>query len=125
MGAETFRATAAPSQASQRHEYLDLRSDGASQIPPPPRLPIGRCSRAVRGDASEQPLPVTHSDMTMEPCLILNQSTVCAEDSSGNRSEEHTSELQSLMRISYAVFCLKKKKQTIHTEHNTTNSEYQ
>src|SRR3546814_11025686 len=29
----------------------------------------------------------------------------------GNRSEEHTSELQSLMRISYAVFCLKKKKQ--------------
>src|SRR3546814_6527895 len=29
-----------------------------------------------------------------------------------NRSEEHTSELQSLMRISYAVFCLKKKKQT-------------
>src|SRR3546814_8593240 len=31
------------------------------------------------------------------------------------RSEEHTSELQSLMRISYAVFCLKKKKKT-HTE---------
>src|SRR3546814_8501011 len=33
----------------------------------------------------------------------------------GNRSEEHTSELQSLMRISYAVFCLKKKKEkTVH-----------
>src|SRR3546814_3013014 len=30
--------------------------------------------------------------------------------STGGRSEEHTSELQSLMRISYAVFCLKKKK---------------
>src|SRR3546814_2290515 len=30
---------------------------------------------------------------------------------SGDRSEEHTSELQSLMRISYAVFCLKKKNQ--------------
>src|SRR3546814_7967559 len=30
----------------------------------------------------------------------------------GLRSEEHTSELQSLMRISYAVFCLKKKQQT-------------
>src|SRR3546814_3078027 len=30
----------------------------------------------------------------------------------GRRSEEHTSELQSLMRISYAVFCLKKKKHT-------------
>src|SRR3546814_6097212 len=32
---------------------------------------------------------------------------------SANRSEEHTSELQSLMRISYAVFCLKKNKQHI------------
>src|SRR3546814_4607332 len=36
------------------------------------------------------------------------------------RSEEHTSELQSLMRISYAVFCLKKKKNT-HTPHYTKN----
>src|SRR3546814_2227802 len=35
------------------------------------------------------------------------------------RSEEHTSELQSLMRISYADFCLKKKTQT-HTTTNTT-----
>src|SRR3546814_5833127 len=34
-----------------------------------------------------------------------------------NRSEEHTSELQSLMRISYAVFCLKKKKtENKHTD---------
>src|SRR3546814_4394317 len=32
------------------------------------------------------------------------------------RSEEHTSELQSLMRISYAVFCLKKKKHNKHKE---------
>src|SRR3546814_1567386 len=41
-----------------------------------------------------------------------------------NRSEEHTSELQSLMRISYAVFCLKKKnkKQTkTNTNHNHTH----
>src|SRR3546814_5485441 len=34
------------------------------------------------------------------------------------RSEEHTSELQSLMRISYAVFCLKKKKNTNRLSHN-------
>src|SRR3546814_10751906 len=34
------------------------------------------------------------------------------------RSEEHTSELQSLMRISYAVFCLKKKKQNTKTEYS-------
>src|SRR3546814_6758781 len=40
------------------------------------------------------------------------------------RSEEHTSELQSLMRISYAVFCLKKKKSNIkqrYTKNQTTN----
>src|SRR3546814_3849678 len=36
---------------------------------------------------------------------VLNEETM-----PGARSEEHTSELQSLMRISYAVFCLKKKK---------------
>src|SRR3546814_8288718 len=34
-----------------------------------------------------------------------------------DRSEEHTSELQSLMHISYAVFCLKKKKKTIPCKH--------
>src|SRR3546814_2953103 len=34
------------------------------------------------------------------------------------RSEEHTSELQSLMRISYAVFCLKKKKKTDNLDQN-------
>src|SRR3546814_8058605 len=37
------------------------------------------------------------------------------------RSEEHTSELQSLMRISYAVFCLKKKQMTHHQTHTTNN----
>src|SRR3546814_8137335 len=36
------------------------------------------------------------------------------------RSEEHTSELQSLMRISYAVFCLKKK---THTQHTNTHKQ--
>src|SRR3546814_8606119 len=39
-----------------------------------------------------------------------------------DRSEEHTSELQSLMRISYAVLCLKKKNNTIKLEHNTSKT---
>src|SRR3546814_5833394 len=43
-----------------------------------------------------------------------------AEKETVERSEEHTSELQSLMRISYAVFCLKKKNQT--TEYTTNNN---
>src|SRR3546814_6587236 len=45
--------------------------------------------------------------------------------SSSSRSEEHTSELQSLMRISYAVFCLKKKNQNtrIDPTHNINTPE--
>src|SRR3546814_1507746 len=42
------------------------------------------------------------ADFIVEPCFVA-------------RSEEHTSELPSLMRISYAVFCLKNKKQTSNT----------
>src|SRR3546814_6649698 len=41
------------------------------------------------------------------------------EQHTGRRSEEHTSELQSLMRISYAVFCLKKKKTSKYQEYHT------
>src|SRR3546814_4150608 len=40
--------------------------------------------------------------------------TICRAKSTAKRSEEHTSELQSLMRISYAVFCLKKKNKNLH-----------
>src|SRR3546814_9719930 len=40
------------------------------------------------------------------------------------RSEEHTSELQSLMRISYAVFCLKKKKKQTTNKHNLQNNTH-
>src|SRR3546814_3368826 len=40
------------------------------------------------------------------------------------RSEEHTSELQSLMRISYAVFCLKKKTETKKNTHARTKKEH-
>src|SRR3546814_2562604 len=52
--------------------------------------------------------------------VFLNRCTDATEmPSRPHRSEEHTSELQSLMRISYAVFCLKKKK--IHTHIITIN----
>src|SRR3546814_7387396 len=42
------------------------------------------------------------------------------EENARRRSEEHTSELQSLMRISYAVFCLKQKKTKTNTQHTIT-----
>src|SRR3546814_5475088 len=54
-------------------------------------------------------------------CLVLAISSKIGSSSCKLlRSEEHTSELQSLMRISYAVFCLKKKKHTSHKYTNTT-----
>src|SRR3546814_3923724 len=64
-----------------------------------------------------------------EALFLANQEGViafvdhrCAVDIGDARSEEHTSELQSLMRISYAVFCLKKKKtKTNKTEQIITN----
>src|SRR3546814_10656041 len=47
--------------------------------------------------------------------LLLLGSAVAFFGSFALKSEEHTSELQSLMRISYAVFCLKKKNSTLQT----------
>src|SRR3546814_7886292 len=58
--------------------------------------------------------------------------TAASNEAFDARSEEHTSELQSLMRISYAVFCLKKKKTTHygskqeHKQHSIQNTlQYQ
>src|SRR3546814_9188156 len=54
---------------------------------------------------------------TTRPETMLGDSAVAVNPN--DRSEEHTSELQSLMRSSYAVFCLKKKN-TKNLPHNTT-----
>src|SRR3546814_1579756 len=56
--------------------------------------------------------PVLHFIAWMQPSENMKPR---ARATTPGRSEEHTSELQSLMRISYAVFCLKKKKQKIST----------
>src|SRR3546814_2064162 len=70
--------------------------------------------------------PVTGltTTLTFEDLIDLrsapSQVATVAEINPGVRSEEHTSELQSLMRISYAVFCLKKK---IRHTNNTPYSE--
>src|SRR3546814_4253525 len=62
---------------------------------------IFRTARTYNGYTDE---PVTQDQIRQIYDLLKMGPT------SANRSEEHTSELQSLMRISYAVFCLKKKK---------------
>src|SRR3546814_2365508 len=61
-------------------------------------------------------LPAWIREATLEGTLASTQTTESSTNRNkvcpGSRSEEHTSELQSLMRISYAVFCLKKKNDT-------------
>src|SRR3546814_5485352 len=62
-----------------------------------------------------------HSDLVADDYVIRGsrQFRAVAAVPHGRRSEEHTSELQSLMRISYAVFCLQKKNNTIYSyKHN-------
>src|SRR3546814_5976140 len=63
------------------------------------RLPHVRMAIEHGLDLAWEHLEAAHRDHVLQPVHDLQ------------RSEEHTSELQSLMRISYAVFCLKKKKQ--------------
>src|SRR3546814_5294466 len=64
-------------------------------------------------------VPFAGNDVvSLNPELFYSQLGAKYESDDGNRSEEHTSELQSLMRISYAVFCLKKK--TMNSATNMT-----
>src|SRR3546814_4756973 len=60
-------------------------------------------------------------------CVSPSTSTISPFDGQKKRSEEHTSELQSLMRISYAVFCLKKKKTRydVASTHITTHTYHE
>src|SRR3546814_956199 len=51
--------------------------------------------------------------------LVMPTRATTGPSATSKRSEEHTSELQSLMRISYAVFCLKKKKNNHHLHQQT------
>src|SRR3546814_2640744 len=62
----------------------------------------------VRADEGEE---ARQEGAALRPRADLDQMVefVKLDPEEGERSEEHTSELQSLMRISYAVFCLKKK----------------
>src|SRR3546814_2542858 len=64
------------------------------------------------------PAQQTTTSQSMRPLSVTTAVTLPSSVSI-ERSEEHTSELQSLMRISYAVFCLKKKN-TNHKQHSYT-----
>src|SRR3546814_2422263 len=75
-------------------------------------------ARALRGQ--------DHQDVAQARRLVLARHAEprrLAEGGRAHRSEEHTSELQSLMRNSYAVFCLKKKKYTRNNKQDTRRSK--
>src|SRR3546814_4719650 len=89
-----IRATA-HELANQLRAFPQLRRPGQEEVPPAVRqLLLHGFPRGVRG-------------AEYRPSMIGNIRGIAAQPME-RRSEEHTSELQSLMRISYAVFCLKK-----------------
>src|SRR3546814_2155538 len=67
--------------------------------------------------------PITSSTTCRSRCIAAR--TCSSATATAARSEEHTSELQSLMRISYAVFCLKKKKQYTRQQQVSVNNTQQ
>src|SRR3546814_7284365 len=94
---------------------LARRGNGSSFV-----FPSGRSRRAANGGG---PGVLTENRLaaalrSMAPRLAR----LGVESFTPHRSEEHTSELQSLMRISYAAFCLKKKKNKTQTHINYPHS---
>src|SRR3546814_8929461 len=71
---------------------------------PTPYQPLGTRGTGASGGYASQQIEPNRFRVSFSGNQLTSRERV------ENRSEEHTSELQSLMRISYAVFCLKKKK---------------
>src|SRR3546814_10798698 len=82
---------------------------------PPPVPPASRCAAEgsfAGNDAADGGEQAAVGYQAHGGCNLAVERAVAIQERNdlAQRSEEHTSELQSLMRISYAVFCLKKKK---------------
>src|SRR3546814_2830991 len=89
-------------------------------LPVPDNCEATRCNAVLKfatfGASLKRPVPIIFSGRE-DTWVWREQITAISEEVT--RSEEHTSELQSLMRISYAVFCLKKKKKYNDQMHQT------
>src|SRR3546814_7669463 len=87
-------------------------------------IALGRRGRVVgRGSAREAQQGLAGHTVVAEEgsgVALVGHQQVVAGHGKAERSEEHTSELQSLMRISYAVFCLKTKKINTQKQQNMT-----
>src|SRR3546814_7956475 len=79
------------------------------------------CGAAIANPPDEQRSTIQPSGEAVQRLQpILHRAET--DDHLSARSEEHTSELQSLMRNSYAVFCLKKKKKNTNTQNDDTKN---
>src|SRR3546814_3970728 len=79
------------------------------------RTMAGLAAARARGRHGGRKFELTKNQIRLAQSAMANRDT--------HRSEEHTSELQSLMRISYAVFCLKKKKHYSKSKHTSRKSQ--
>src|SRR3546814_7361891 len=89
--------------------------------------PTAGAERGLRHGASDPPVPglLDHPHHAVRvPTQLRRQPTQARTTDHRHRSEEHTSELQSLMRISYAGFCLKKNKHKTNTKERNLNNEF-
>src|SRR3546814_1374557 len=100
------------------HSFSKAGSDGQADCRNPPAR-YERCRRDSRGtgrltmgsaiSANRAELLAIANSVATEKMIDKSIVIEAMEEAIQKRSEEHTSELQSLMRISYAVFCLQKK----------------
>src|SRR3546814_9554599 len=101
----------------QKSAYEVRMSDWSSDVCSSDLRREPRRKRARRHDmlGSDSPIAAIEIDEIARPDVDRSRTiadrAIVQQVEVDERSEEHTSELQSLMRISYAVFCLKKKKQ--------------
>src|SRR3546814_3191729 len=93
--------------------FLDF--PGKFRIVPQGAAATHHGNAAGRVEAGRKPLERAAA-IGVAGIVIDRKAEVASEVDEEQRSEEHTSELQSLMRISYAVFCLKKKKKRTRTQ---------
>src|SRR3546814_3715888 len=110
---------ASPFKNTQGTQYARIHLSGSGQ-------PVGRHGQGARRGIESRARGVSGSRRRARPEAVpaderrargsADAHRKCPARDHGERSEEHTSELQSLMRISYAVFCLKKKKQSTYNE---------
>src|SRR3546814_2213911 len=112
-----FRSRHRQQHRDPEHWSADARPSGSHPRSGAPRLDAGRISyawpsKSARGRNHISVIRLSYVMTPTDEALLSLLRLLKQQDYRFvTRSEEHTSELQSLMRISYAVFCLKKKKQ--------------